>query len=252
MTRLMLAALVTLTATLVTFAAPPSARAAPIVGVSQQCQPDGKVAVTFSWYGNDPTAIQQWIDLSIFNNGWQPGSFVGAGPFPGTTTSFTWNGLVAGVRHYTRVNQQLRSGVWDPSLTYMFDTPACEPGKPTGKLSSMLQRLADMAAAGTLAPTPEGMRAQLGQGSGAGSIRINPDGRVVTEILLYSVSPALIADLSAREVQVIGIANQTVTAGVFPRRLDDVAAMAEVVRITEVLTPSTGGGGGATTGPVTP
>src|SRR6478672_1440768 len=123
------AALLFLAAQFVVPGVPPANAAATSVGVSQACLPDGKVGVTFSWAGNDPTASQQWIDLSIYNNGWAPGSFVGAGPLPGTATSFTWNGLLAGVRHYTRINQQLSNGFWDPSATYAFDTPACPPAK---------------------------------------------------------------------------------------------------------------------------
>jgi len=89
------------------------------------CQPDGKVQTTFSWQGNDPAALQQWIDLSTSDNGWQAGTFISAGPFAGSATSFNWNGLLANTGHYVRVNQQLAGGTWDPSTTFSFQTPPC-------------------------------------------------------------------------------------------------------------------------------
>ena len=67
------AALLFLAAQFVVPGVPPASAAATSVGVSQACLPDGKVGVTFSWAGNDPTASQQWIDLSTSDNGWQPG-----------------------------------------------------------------------------------------------------------------------------------------------------------------------------------
>src|SRR5581483_9452389 len=95
------------------------------VGVSQAsvttlthrdtCQSDGKVQTTFAWQGNDSTALQQWVDISTQDNGWQPGTFIGAGPFAGSATSYTWNGLLANTPHLVRVNQQLAGGQWDPS-----------------------------------------------------------------------------------------------------------------------------------------
>ncbi len=98
--------------------------------ISQICSPamPGTVRVTFSWTGNAPGSQQQWLDLSLANNGWQPGTFLGAGPFSSATTSYTWDGLLPDAVHYVRVNQQLPAGNWDPSQTFTFATASCVAG----------------------------------------------------------------------------------------------------------------------------
>jgi hypothetical protein len=57
-------------------------------------------------------AVQQWIDLTLFanprntllDNGFLPGTFVGAGPFAPSGGQFDWDGIVAGQRHHYRLN----------------------------------------------------------------------------------------------------------------------------------------------------
>src|SRR5688572_18088128 len=94
------------------------------LSLSQSCSATtGRVTVTFAWRNNEPDALQQWLDLSIFVNGWQDGTFLGAGPFPASSTGFSWDGILSGITHYVRVNQQLPNGFWDPSVTYYFTTP---------------------------------------------------------------------------------------------------------------------------------
>ncbi len=92
---------------------------------SQSCQSDGRVQLRFSWTGNDPLVAQQWVDLSLFNNGWQPGTFLGSGPLPATASSLTWNGLIPSAAHFVRVNQLEPTGTWDPSATFYFQTLPC-------------------------------------------------------------------------------------------------------------------------------
>lgn len=92
--------------------------------ISQTCE-RGSVTMTFSWTGADSTAIQQWFDLSLFDNGWQWGTFLGAGPFAPGNMSFQWKGLIPAATHFIRVNQQLPDGSWDPSLTFYFVTVSC-------------------------------------------------------------------------------------------------------------------------------
>src|ERR1700730_11554323 len=67
--------------------------AATSVSVTQTCSSDATDSVSFTWQGNDPSAIQQWLDVSTSDNGWQQGTFVSAGPFSGITTSFNWTGI---------------------------------------------------------------------------------------------------------------------------------------------------------------
>ena len=108
--------------------APQRAEAAPLfpgaeqVSISTQCLSDGTVRVTASWvtFNQGP----QWVDLSLFNNGWIFGTFLGAGPLPSTQSSLTWDGLLPGVRHFLRVNTLTFFG-WFPSPTVSFITPIC-------------------------------------------------------------------------------------------------------------------------------
>jgi hypothetical protein len=96
---------------------------------SQTCA-GGKANVTFSWQGSDPASSQQWLDLTTVDNGWQAGTFIGAGPLGGRETSYTWNGLLSNTLHYIRVNQQLRGGAWDGSGTFPFTTVDCGTSTP--------------------------------------------------------------------------------------------------------------------------
>ena len=98
----------------------------------------GTAVATFSWTGNHPSALQQWLDLSRFNNGWQPGTFSGAGPFAAAETSFVWDGLPTGMYLYARHNQYFSNGAWDTSRTYWLYTPSCggaAPSQPAGQPS---------------------------------------------------------------------------------------------------------------------
>jgi hypothetical protein len=101
------------------------------VSLRQSCAANGSVTLSIRWDGNDVEAIQQWVDLSLFDNNWQWGTFAGAGPYPGETTSLTWTDLPAGRELFMRMNQQLTNGAWDPSPTFSFVTGACDrPSDP--------------------------------------------------------------------------------------------------------------------------
>ena len=91
----------------------------------ESCIPDGIVEVTFSWTGNEPSALQQWLDLSLFDNGWQTGTFLNAGPLSSQQQTLTWRGLIANTTHFVRLNQLLPGGSWDPSPTFHFTTRSC-------------------------------------------------------------------------------------------------------------------------------
>jgi hypothetical protein len=107
------------------FFAMPSQAATSQLFTAQSCLPDGSVRVDFSWRGNDPAATQQWLDLSLFDNGWEWGTFLGAGPMSAGQEELRWDGLISGATHFVRVNQQLANGAWDPSPTFTFTTVAC-------------------------------------------------------------------------------------------------------------------------------
>src|SRR4051794_22734517 len=105
---------------------------------TQYCE-GGRVKVTFSWTGGNTASLEQWIDLSIFDNGWQDGTFIFAGPLVGSLATYTWEGLTQATLHYVRVNQQLANRSWDPSQTFSVRTIACDGGAApaTGATSSV-------------------------------------------------------------------------------------------------------------------
>jgi hypothetical protein len=87
--------------------------------VAQECLPGGSVRIRVDW-----TAYNQgieFVDLSLFNNGWIFGTFLGAGPLPGFQNSLTWDGLIPGAQHFLRVNTLTFFG-WQPSPTVSFIT----------------------------------------------------------------------------------------------------------------------------------
>lgn len=105
---------------------------------TQYCE-GGRVKATFSWTGGNTAALEQWLDLSIFDNGWRDGTFIFAGPLVGSLATYTWEGLTPATQHYVRVNQQLGNYTWDPSQTFAIRTIGCDgapappaaPGGPT-------------------------------------------------------------------------------------------------------------------------
>ena len=66
---------------------------------TQYCE-GGRVKVTFSWTGGNAAALEQWLDLSTFDNGWQDGTFIDAGPLVGSLATYTWEGLTPATQHY--------------------------------------------------------------------------------------------------------------------------------------------------------
>jgi hypothetical protein len=108
----------------------------------------GHARVVLSWQGNSPTAQQQWVDISFRNNGWLPGTFVGAGPLSAQASSFTRDGVLANMTYYVRVNQRFPNGQWDPSATFTVTTPDCG-GPPSNAVAAMGQLA-------TLTVRPEG------------------------------------------------------------------------------------------------
>lgn len=95
------------------------------LGVQQACDGTGSsVAVTFKWSAN--SAGPQWLDLSMQNNGFAPGTFVGAGPVGSGQGTYTWQGLAKGGTHFWRVNTLTTAG-WRSSDTGSFTTLSCQP-----------------------------------------------------------------------------------------------------------------------------
>ncbi len=98
--------------------------------VGQSCLPDGTAQVNVAWQTFDQGP--QWLDLSLSDNGFAPGTFVGLGPRPADQSSQPWGGLIPGLTHFLRVNTNTQYG-WQPSQTIAFTTRGdCSPQFGTG------------------------------------------------------------------------------------------------------------------------
>jgi len=113
---------------------PGTAAAEQELNITQTCTPDGRLNVRFAWTQVDQYIVQQWLDLSLQDNHWEPGTFLGNGPLAGSQQSLTWNGLQQGSRHFIRINQWYPGATpgagpdWRPSPTFYFDTGSCRAG----------------------------------------------------------------------------------------------------------------------------
>jgi hypothetical protein len=83
----------------------------------------GRVLAVFRWTAGGGISLQ-WTDLSLFDNGFAPATFLGNGPMPPAVTSLSWDGLLPNSVHYWRVNT-FRDGAWHPSATQSFVTGSC-------------------------------------------------------------------------------------------------------------------------------
>jgi hypothetical protein len=86
------------------------------------CLSPTSVSVEFAWSPSGQGV--QWLDLSLFNNNFAPGTFLGAGPLAPGQTTLVWNGLIPNATHFVRINTATAFG-WEPSVTAAFNTPAC-------------------------------------------------------------------------------------------------------------------------------
>jgi len=87
----------------------------------------GDVAVAFQW--QPAQAGWQWLDVSMIDGGFDPGTFASVGPLPAGTSSYSWDALLPGQTYYVRVNT-LGPGGWEPSETLEFVTGVCPPPPP--------------------------------------------------------------------------------------------------------------------------
>src|SRR6478736_3201067 len=91
--------------------------------VDLACTQGGGVDAQVSWIGASTTATQQWMDISLTNNGWAQGTFAGIGPVAAGKTSIVASALIPNAIYFVRINQQLPGNYWDPSPTFDFRTP---------------------------------------------------------------------------------------------------------------------------------
>jgi hypothetical protein len=112
----------------------PTEAAVDNLNITQTCTTDGRLTARFVWDAGNAFVVQQWMDLSLQDNHWAPGTYLGNGPMPAAQGGLTWTGLQQGARHFVRINQWLPGQTvgagpdWEASPTFYFDTGYCTPG----------------------------------------------------------------------------------------------------------------------------
>jgi hypothetical protein len=92
------------------------------IKVAGGCNPDGTLSILITWTAYNTGS--QWLDLSLYNNGFAPGTFVGFGPVAGNINFVTWTGILNNTTYYLRMNTQTPTA-WYPSETISFTTTPC-------------------------------------------------------------------------------------------------------------------------------
>jgi hypothetical protein len=80
--------------------------------------PPVSATVTFTWQ-KASASFSQWLDLSIFDNNFAPGTFLAAGPIHPDTEQVVWTGILPGIPHFWRINAWTPEG-WKTSATGAF------------------------------------------------------------------------------------------------------------------------------------
>ncbi len=105
--------------------------------------PNG-VRVFFLW--TPSRSGPQWLDLSLVNNGFTPGTFVSTGAVAPSTWGWVWTGVLERSTHFARVNTFTAAG-WKPGETLAFRTPLCSGRRDPAPAADMLWLRDDIAAA---------------------------------------------------------------------------------------------------------
>ncbi len=75
--------------------------------------------------GAGTVATEQWLDLSLFDSGFAPGTFMGTGPLSPSGTSFFWPGILPAQRHHFRVNTDYGAAGWRAAASGSFESLNC-------------------------------------------------------------------------------------------------------------------------------
>ncbi len=92
--------------------------------IAATCSGTASNAVTVTLVWKPSRSGAQWLDISLLNNGFAPGTFVSPPAFGPQSWGFVWSGLIEGTTHFVRVNTLTAAG-WKPSETLPFYTPIC-------------------------------------------------------------------------------------------------------------------------------
>jgi hypothetical protein len=91
-----------------------------LLTTSYVCTGGGRATVIFRWAPSSSAGLLQFLDLTLFNNGFAPGTFLGAGPLPPDQQALVWPGILANTVHFYRVNNLTQFFGWGPSVTGTF------------------------------------------------------------------------------------------------------------------------------------
>ena len=90
------------------------------------CEADGTATVHFRWAPSSLPSYGQWLDLSVIDNSFAPGTFSAAGPLAPDADSYSWGGIQTNTWHVFRVNALTDQG-WQSSQVGSF--VACPPAR---------------------------------------------------------------------------------------------------------------------------
>ncbi|MPZ49236.1 MAG: hypothetical protein GEU75_08040 [Dehalococcoidia bacterium] len=105
----------------------PSTAAAASLSANPTCTGPSTTSVEFTWAQPEQLPIEWWLDISLWSDGFEPGTFLGTGPLPPTATGVVWEGILANLPHFYRVNAVYPDG-WRPSEAGVFEA-RCLPGE---------------------------------------------------------------------------------------------------------------------------
>lgn len=105
-----------------------AAQAAPADDLSARvvCAADD-LTVEFSWKSSHDG--EQWLDLSVSDTNFAPGTFAGTGPMSSLREVLAWEEPQPSTTYYARINTY-DGTAWSPSNTLSFTTPACGASSP--------------------------------------------------------------------------------------------------------------------------
>jgi hypothetical protein len=91
-----------------------------------ECLGTGLDSVRLFVFWNPSHAGEQYLDFSIFNNNFAPGTYLSIGSFAQDGWSYVLDGVRQGTTHYLRINTWTGTA-WAPSYPLQFFTPVCDP-----------------------------------------------------------------------------------------------------------------------------
>jgi hypothetical protein len=99
----------------------PCAPQAPVGGTTYSCTGGGRATVFWNIPSPGFTPLSTYVDITIFDNGFAPGTFIGSNATG--QQNFNWTGIIANTTHYWRVNHLGPAG-WQAGGTGSFNA-AC-------------------------------------------------------------------------------------------------------------------------------